>query len=126
MLTYEFHYYYIKNKYDNKSRLLFTETDTLMHQIKAEDVYDYEDFSNDKNFFDFSICPAKSKYENLDALLAGKMTDKTSGLSIKECAALKPKICLFLVDDSIEHKKAKGVTKNGVAKTGHKGKIIFC
>ena len=50
MLTYEFHYYYIKNKYDNKSRLLFTETDTLMHQIKAEDVYDYEDFSNDKIF----------------------------------------------------------------------------
>ena len=31
VLLYEFHHDYIKNKYSNKSRLLFTDTDSLMH-----------------------------------------------------------------------------------------------
>ena len=43
---YKFHYDYIKDKYDNKSKLLFTDADGLMHEIKTEDVY--EDFSNNK------------------------------------------------------------------------------
>ena len=30
VLMYEFHYDYIKNKYGNNSRLLFTDTDSLM------------------------------------------------------------------------------------------------
>ena len=40
VLTYEFYYDYVKNKYDNKSKLLFTGTDSLMHEIKIEDVYE--------------------------------------------------------------------------------------
>ena len=32
VLTYEFHYDYIKNKYGNNSRLLFTDTDSLMYE----------------------------------------------------------------------------------------------
>ena len=39
---YKFHYDYIENKYDNKSKPLFRETDSLMYEIKTEDVY--EDF----------------------------------------------------------------------------------
>ena len=56
---YEFHYDYIKNKYCNNSRLLFTDTDSLMYEIKSEEVY--EDFRNDKKIFDFSNYSAKSK-----------------------------------------------------------------
>ena len=47
----KFHYDYIKNKYGNNSRLLFTDTDNLMYEINTKDVY--EDFSNDKEMFDF-------------------------------------------------------------------------
>ena len=43
---------YIKNKYDNKSKLFFTNTDSLMYEIKTEDVY--EDFTGNKEMFDFS------------------------------------------------------------------------
>ena len=43
---YEFHYDYIKNKYDSKSKLLFRDTDSFMYEIKTEDVY--EDFRSDK------------------------------------------------------------------------------
>ena len=46
VLMYKFHYDYIKNKYDNKSKLLFTDTDSLMYEIKTEDVY--EDFNVDR------------------------------------------------------------------------------
>ena len=31
VLMYEFHYDYIKNKYDNKPKLVFTETDSLIY-----------------------------------------------------------------------------------------------
>ena len=46
VLMCEFHCDYIKNKYDNNSRPLCTDTDSLMSEIKTEDVY--EAFSNDK------------------------------------------------------------------------------
>ena len=59
VVMYEFHYDYIKNKYDNNSTLLFTDTDNLMYEIKTEDVY--EDFSNDKEIFDLSNYSTKSK-----------------------------------------------------------------
>ena len=39
VLMYECHYDYIKNKYGDNSRLLFTNTYTLMYEIKTEDVY---------------------------------------------------------------------------------------
>ena len=48
----EFLYDYIKNKYDNKSKLLFTEIDIIMYEIKTEDVY--KDFSSDKEMYDFN------------------------------------------------------------------------
>ena len=59
-LMYEFHYDYIKNKYDKKSKLLFTDTDSLMYEIKTEDAY--EGFSSDKEKFSFSNYSTKSKY----------------------------------------------------------------
>ena len=52
LLMYEFHYKYIKSKFDAK--LLFTDTDSLVYEIKT-DVY--EDFYAGKNLFDFSDSP---------------------------------------------------------------------
>ena len=58
LLMYEFHYKYIKNKFDAK--LLFTNTDSLFYEIKTKDIY--EDFYQDKNLFDFSDYPLDSKF----------------------------------------------------------------
>ena len=38
-LMYELHCDYVKNKYGNNSRLLFTDSDSLMYEIKTEHVY---------------------------------------------------------------------------------------
>ena len=51
-----------------KSKLLFTDTDSLIYEIKTEDVY--EDFSSSKKMFDFSNYSTRSKYyNNLNKLL---------------------------------------------------------
>ena len=52
VIMFEFHYNYIKNKHGNNSRLLFTDADSLMYEIKTEDVY--ENISKDREMFDFS------------------------------------------------------------------------
>ena len=113
VLMYEFQYDYIENRYDNNSRLLFTDTDSLMYETKTEDVY--EDFSKDKKMFEFINYSTKSKfYDDCNTLVVGKMKDKTTSVSIKEFVGLKPKMYSFLVNDSSDHKKAKSVNKNVV------------
>ena len=60
ILMYDFHYNYIKKRYDNRARLLFTDTNSLTYEIAAEDVY--KDFWNVKDMFDNSDYPESSPY----------------------------------------------------------------
>ena len=117
VLMYEFRYEYIKIKYDNKPELIYTDTDSLMHEIKTEDVY--EDFSSDKEMFDFSNSSTQSKYyDNSNKLVIGKIKDKTGGVAIEKFMGLKPKMYSFLVDNS-EHEKGKRVNSNVVGTISH-------
>ena len=105
-------------KYSTSSRLLSTDTDSLMHEIKKENVY--EDFSKGKEMFDFSNYSLKSKYDDdSNRLAVDKMKDETAGVAIEEIAGLKIKMYPFLVDYSSEHKEAKGVNKNVVTTVSH-------
>ena len=54
----EFHYKYIKRKYNAK--LLFTDTDSLVYETKTDDVYEH--FYEDKNLLDLSDYPQDSKF----------------------------------------------------------------
>ena len=114
VLTSEFPFDYIKSKYGNNSRLLFTHTDSLMYEIKTEDVY--EDFSNNKEMFDLSNYSTKSMYyDNSNKLVIGKMKDETAGIAIEGFVGLKPIIYSYLVYDNSKYKKAKGVNRNVAA-----------
>ena len=78
VLMQEFHY--DCNKCNTKSWLLFTDTESLMYQIKTEDFY--EDFSGNKEMFDFSKCSNKSKhYDKLKKLVIGKMKDEAGWIT---------------------------------------------
>ena len=81
VLMCEFHYDYVKNKYCNNSRLLFTVTDNLMYDIKTK--YIYKGFSNDKGIFAFNNYSIKSKYyDNSNKIVVGKMKDEKAGVAI--------------------------------------------
>ena len=79
---YESHYDYIKNRYDNKLRLLFTGNDSLMYEIETKNVY--KDFSKNKKMFDFNNYSSKSKYyNNSNTSVVGKLKDEIGGVAIK-------------------------------------------
>ena len=85
----ELHYDCIKSKCGKNSRLLFTDTDRLMYEIKTEDVY--EDFIEDKKTSDFSNYSLKSKYYNdSNKLMVCKMNDEAADVFlIKELFELR-------------------------------------
>ena len=104
-LMYEFHYKYVKNKFDAK--LLFTDTDSLVYEIKTEDVY--EDFYLDKDFSDY---PLRSKFlDPVNKKVLGKMKDELKGKIISEFAGLKSKMYSLISVDNEEITRAKGVNK---------------
>ena len=47
------------------------------------------------------------------------MKDETSGVAIEEFVGLKPKVYSIWVDDSGDHRKAKGMDKNIVERISH-------
>ena len=63
-----------------------------MYKIKTENVYD--DFSKNKEMFDFSNYSAKSKcYDNnSNKLVVGKTKDEMGGVAIEEFVGLKSKM----------------------------------
>ena len=104
----EFHCKYIKSKFDAK--LLFTDTDSLVYEIKTEDVY--EDFYGDKNLFYFSDYPLNSKFfDPANKKAIGKMKDEFKGKTISEFVGLKSKMYSLISIDNKKVKKAKGVNK---------------
>ena len=97
LLMYKFHYEYAKNKFDAK--LLFTDTDSLVYEIKRKDVY--EKPCQDKELFDFSNYRVNSKYYDpkTNAIL-GKIKDELKGKIISVFVELKSKMySLISVDD---------------------------
>ena len=55
----------------------------------------YQDFSIDKEMFDLSNYSTKSKYDNSNKLVVGKMKDETAGVVIEHFVNLKPKMYLY-------------------------------
>ena len=72
-LMYDFHYNFIKKKFDTD--LLFTDTDSLTYEIKSKDVY--EEFFKYKHLFDLSSYPKDSKFfDSANEMVIDKMKDE--------------------------------------------------
>ena len=104
LLMYDFHYNYIKRTYDAK--LLFRDTDSLVYEIKTNDVY--EDFYKDKNLFDFSDYPQDSTFlDPVNKKVIDKMKDDFKVKIISGFVGLKSKIYSLIDVDNEENKKSK-------------------
>ena len=115
-IMYDFHYNYIKPKYGDKAKLLFTDTDSLMYEIETEDFY--KDISGDvKDRFDTSDYPENHPSgipTGINKKVLGMMKDEAGGKTIKEFVGLRAKLYSFVMDDGEETKKCKGVKKQVV------------
>ena len=108
-LMYQFHYDYVLKTF-NGVKLLFTDTDSLVYEIKDGNVYDQ--CFKDKHLFDFSGYPKDLVYyDSLNKKVLGKMKDELNGVKIVEFVGLKSKMYSLIADNDKEVNKAKGVNK---------------
>ena len=108
LLMYKFHYEYAKNIFDAK--LLFTNTDSLVYEIKGKDVYEVS--YSDEHLLDFSEHPVNSKfYDPAKKKVLGKMKDEFKRKIITEFVGLKSKMHSLISVDDKEVSKAKGGNK---------------
>ena len=107
LLVYQFHYDFVLKTFDSV-KLLFTDTDSLVYEIKGGNVYDQ--CFKDKHLFDFSGYPKDSVYYcDLNKKVLGKMKDELNGFKIVEFVGLKFKMYSLIAENDKEVNKAKGV-----------------
>ena len=118
-LMYDFHYNYIKPKYGENAKLLFTDTDSLAYEIQTKDFY--RDISSDVELrFDTSNYPKDHPSgitTGVNKKVIGMFKDEASGKQIAEFVGLRAKLYSYRVEDSYEEKKCKGVKKAVIKKT---------
>ena len=114
-LMYDFHYNYIKHKYGNKAKLLFTDTDSLTYEIETNDAY--ADFWKNKDKFDNSDYNKESPFYNaVNKKVIGKFKDESAGIPITEFVGLRSKMYSYVKDNEQTARTAKGIKKQVIIK----------
>ena len=91
--------------------MLFTDTDSLTHKIKTEDIYEH--LFRSKHLFDFSDYLKDSKfYDVINKKVISKMKYEFRGSVIIKFVGLKSKSYFIDAEDGKKVKKGKGVNKN--------------
>ena len=117
IVMYEFHYAYMKRKYnDDKLTLCYMDTDSLIYSIEMDDFY--EDITDDvANRFDTSgYNPDRPLPMGLNKKVIELMKDELGGGIMTEFVTLRPKMYAYKTGNS-ESKKCKGIKKCVVKKT---------
>jgi hypothetical protein len=112
-LIYDFHYNTIKKEYGDKAKLLFTDTDSLMYEIKTDDVYrDFKRIGEEKDCWDNSDYPKDSPYYSAhNKKVIGKFKDEAEGVPITEFVGLRSKMYAYVKENGKGGMTAKGVKK---------------
>ena len=101
----------VGNKYGDRAKLLFIDTDSLTYEIEAEDVY--QDFWYDKDKIDKGDYPENSPYhDKTNKKVIGKFKDEAASIPIVEFVGLKSKMYSYIKNDEKGGKTAKGIEKN--------------
>ena len=114
-LMYDFYYGQLKNQYGDWCQLLYTDTDSLLLEIRTKDVY--RDMGKHAELYDTSDYPREHPLHSVEnKKVLGKMTDECAGRPIAEYIGLRPKMYSILEANGDNTKKAKGVKKYVVKK----------
>ena len=101
----QIHYEYVKSKYGDQVKLLFTDTDSFCYHIQTEDVY--KNMQEDQDLFDTSDYPQDHLlYSNTTEKVTGKFKDETVGETPRDFIGLRPKMYSFMMDSGSEKKTA--------------------
>ncbi|GBM56823.1 hypothetical protein AVEN_227334-1 [Araneus ventricosus] len=116
ILMYDFHYNYMKYKYKNNLKLLYTDTDSLIYDVETEDIF--VDIKNNIEYFDTSDYPENNMYDipRMNKKVLSKMKDEAKGKFITEFAGLRSKVYSYKVEGEEATKKVKGIKKSVIDK----------
>ena len=113
-LMFEFHYDYIKNKYSDRAKLLMTDTDSLIYEIKTDDLYNDNSKDVESKFdtseFDKNHPAVVGSVEfkvGKNKKVVGMFKDETAGKQIEEFVGLRSKLYSYKLHEK-EHKRCKG------------------
>ena len=113
-LMYDIYYNTFKCVYQDRIQLCYTDTDSMLLEIKTQDFYQdlKEKFSD---LMDFSNYDQKHfLYDKRNAKVVGKMKDEFPKNIILEFVGLKSKLYSILYDEDRWQNKAKGIKKSVV------------
>jgi hypothetical protein len=112
---YDWYYNKLKKQYGENCTLLYTDCDSLLVDIKTEDVY--KDMSEMKDEYDFSDYPKEHPlHDETNKKVIGKMKDECASVLISEYVGLRPKLYSVLRADEEVIKKSKGTKKYVIKK----------
>ena len=104
MLMYKFWYDYIKPKYEDRAKLFYTDTGSIIAHIMTEDIY--RDTADDvKKCFDISNYDENDKRPlpiGMNKKVYGFFKDELGGKIMKEFVALRAKTYAYLTNDDNE------------------------
>ena len=118
LVMYEFHYDYMRHKYDSQNlRLCYMDTDLLIYHIHMDD--SYADIAKDVPVrFDTSAHRSERPLPvGLNKKVIGLMKDERGGEITEEFISLRPKLYSYKKSGGADGKKCKGIKKNVVKKT---------
>ena len=88
---YEFWYDYLKEKYNDKIQLIYTDTDSFVIEVETDDIY--KDMLEDSHLYDFSDYPKDHpNYSLKNKKVYGIFKDDLNAKIITEFTADKPKM----------------------------------
>ena len=126
-LMYDFYYGLKKKMYGDKVKLLFTDTDSLMFVVEAEDFYkDIAPFVHE--WFDTSNFPKEHPSgitTGVNKKVIGMFKDEVGGKIITEFVGLRAKNYSYVCYGK-EYKKCKGIKKSVIEKDIHHEDYVNC
>jgi hypothetical protein len=120
----DFHYNVIHANFENKYKLIYSDTDSLVYLFEDEDIYSW--IKSNSHHFDLS--DDKIHPDNTNKKVLGKFKDELHGLPLKEFVALNAKVYSMVYHKFNEEtkeienkntKKCKGIPKSVVENELH-------